>query len=94
MQQDLAKKPSLLVQRAFVVQFRDEADVEQKRFEGRVEHIVSGQVTRFHSLEELLTFFAQIINQGRVLFSGDSITHKNHKIKKRRNNHVEKRRLV
>jgi len=64
-QQDSGEKPSLPVQRAFVVQFRTEADVERGCFEGRVEHVVTGHATRFHSLDELLTFFAQVLAQER-----------------------------
>jgi hypothetical protein len=30
-------------------------------WEGRVEHLNSGQVLRFHSPEELLTFFARVL---------------------------------
>jgi hypothetical protein len=47
--------------RAFVVQFRAEADVEQGRCTGRVEHVVSGQATRFASLEELLAFMVRVL---------------------------------
>ena len=64
-QQNSEGKPSLPVQRAFVVQFRAEADVERGHFEGRVEHVVSGQATLFHSLDELLAFFAQVLTQER-----------------------------
>jgi hypothetical protein len=39
--------------------------VEQKRFEGRVEHVVSGQALSFHALEELLAFFEQILTLER-----------------------------
>jgi len=66
MQQDSAGKPSLPVRRAFVVQFRMETDVERGRFEGRVEHVVSGQATPFHSLEELLAFFARVLAPERT----------------------------
>lgn len=58
-QQDSGEKPSLPVQRAFVVQFRAEADVERGCFEERVEHVVTGQATRFHSLDELLAFLTR-----------------------------------
>jgi len=52
-----AETPSALSpHRAFVVQFRAEANMEQGRCTGRVEHVVSGQATRFASLEELLAF--------------------------------------
>jgi hypothetical protein len=58
----LAEPPSALSPyRAFVVQFRAETDVEQGRYTGRVEHVVSGQSTRFASLEELLAFIAQVL---------------------------------
>jgi hypothetical protein len=30
-------------------------------YEGRVEHVVSGQATRFHSLEELLAFMLRVL---------------------------------
>ena len=36
------------------------------RFSGRVEHIVSGQATRFHSPEELWAFFAQALSAERA----------------------------
>ena len=65
-QQDFEGKPSLQVRRAFVVQFRAEADVEQGKFVGRVEHVVSGQATRFHSLEELMAFFARVLTNVRT----------------------------
>jgi hypothetical protein len=46
---------------AFVIQFRSETDVDAGRFDGRVEHIVSGEQTRFHSLEELLDFIGHVL---------------------------------
>ena len=52
--------------RAFGVQFRVEADVERERFEGRVEHMVSGQSSRFHSLNELLAFIVGVLTKGRI----------------------------
>jgi hypothetical protein len=30
-------------------------------YDGRVEHLVSGQVARFHSLEELLAFMTRVL---------------------------------
>jgi hypothetical protein len=57
-----AEAPSALSpHRAFVVQFRAETEVGQGRCTGRVEHVVSGQATRFASLEELLAFMAQVL---------------------------------
>lgn len=48
---------------AFVIQFRPETDIQVGRFEGRVEHIPSSTSTRFHSLEELLAFIANILTE-------------------------------
>lgn len=60
MSQSLQERPSLPVRRAFVVQFRAEADLEHGSFTGRVEHVLSGQATKFSSVEELLAFFTCI----------------------------------
>ena len=46
---------------AFVIQFRPETDIEAGRFQGRVEHVASTKATRFHSLEELLSFIAGVL---------------------------------
>jgi hypothetical protein len=47
--------------RAFVIQFHQNADIKAGRWEGRVEHVVSGQSARFHRLEELLAFFTEVL---------------------------------
>jgi hypothetical protein len=47
----------LPAQQAFVVQLRATADVAQGCLEGRVEHVVSGQATQFHTLAELLALW-------------------------------------
>jgi len=52
--------------RAFVVQFREEREAAREGFAGRVEHMVSGQATRFYSPEELLAFFAQVLSTLRA----------------------------
>lgn len=52
-------------QAAFVIQFRPETDVEAGRFEGRVEHVASHKAMRFHSLDELLSFIASVLAEGR-----------------------------
>jgi len=63
----LAEAPSSLSPyRAFVVQFRAETTLGQGRCTGRVEHVASGQVTRFASLEELLAFMAQVLTAIRA----------------------------
>ena len=47
--------------RAFVVQFRAQPCGAPLGWEGRVEHVVSGQATHFHSLEELLAFIRRVL---------------------------------
>ena len=59
-------EPPLSPARAFVVQFREEGEAVGGRFSGRVEHMVSGRAARFRSPEELLAFFAQVLNVVRV----------------------------
>jgi hypothetical protein len=54
-------QPSLPTNRAFVVQFRAHPPGTSSSYDGRVEHLVSGQVTRFHSLEELLAFMVSVL---------------------------------
>ena len=65
MKQESRGQTPLSPHRAFVVQFRVETDVERGRFVGRVEHVVSGQATRFHSLEELLAFIQRVLTAVR-----------------------------
>jgi hypothetical protein len=60
---DPAADQPLPVQRAFVVQLHATVDVAQARLVGRVEHVVSGQATHFHSLEDLLAFMARVLHQ-------------------------------
>ena len=66
MKQGSAGQAPLSPHRAFVVQFRAETAVEQGRFVGRVEHVVSGQAAHFQSLEELLAFMARVLTQVRT----------------------------
>ena len=54
-------KPSLPSDRAFVVQLRGDAAVEQGDFRGRVEHIVSMQAAHFESVEELIAFIVRVV---------------------------------
>jgi len=56
-------QPSLPSNRAFVVQFRAGAIDAAQTYEGRVEHVVSGQTGRFHSLEELLAFMTRVLTE-------------------------------
>jgi hypothetical protein len=55
--------PSLPTNRAFVVQFRAQPTDTALSWEGRVEHLTSGQVSRFHSPEELLAFLARVLTE-------------------------------
>jgi len=59
-------EPSLPTNRAFVVQFRAETELERGRWAGRVEHVVSGQATHFASLEELVAFMARVLTAVRA----------------------------
>jgi hypothetical protein len=54
-------QPTLPTNRAFVVQFRAQPSDASRGWEGRVEHVVSGQMTHFHALEELLAFIRRIL---------------------------------
>jgi hypothetical protein len=54
----------LSVHRAFVVQFDPSTDVARGHLAGRVEHVVSGQATPFHSLEGLLAFIGEQLSAG------------------------------
>jgi len=53
--------PALPTNRAFVVQFGPPASDGSPTYDGRVEHLVSGQEARFHSLEELLAFMVRVL---------------------------------
>jgi hypothetical protein len=52
----------LSVYRAFVVQFDMHTNVASGQLAGRVEHVVSGQATQFHSLETLLMFIDLLLH--------------------------------
>jgi hypothetical protein len=54
-------QPALPTNRAFVVQFRVGPTGEPSAWKGRVEHVVSGQATRFRSVEELLAFMSRVL---------------------------------
>jgi hypothetical protein len=54
-------KPSLPSNRAFVVQIRWDADVEQGDVRGRIEHLTSMQATHFGSVEELVAFIGRVV---------------------------------
>jgi len=50
---------------AFVVQFRPETNIDAGHFEGRVEHVATHGAMRFHSLDELLGFIANVLTEVR-----------------------------
>lgn len=56
-------QPSLPSNRVFVVQFRAQPTGVSSSYDGHVEHLVSGQVARFHSLEELLGFMVGLLTE-------------------------------
>ena len=51
----------LPTKRTFLVRLSDEADPEKGRYCGRVEHLQSGQTTRFQSEGKLKEFFSTIL---------------------------------
>jgi len=55
--------PSLPTNRVFVVQLRARPPGASSPYDGRGEHLVSGQVGRFHSLEELLAFMCRVLTE-------------------------------
>jgi hypothetical protein len=54
-------QPALPTNRAFVVQLRAQPSAASRGWDGRVEHVVSGQATHFHCLEELLAFIRRVL---------------------------------
>jgi hypothetical protein len=54
-------QPTYPTWRAFVVQVHVEADAVHGEIRGRVEHIVSGQTTRFETVEALVQFIVQVL---------------------------------
>ena len=57
----LAQSPPFVPAQAFVVQFGRETAVDTGRMAGCVEHVVSGKVARFRSLEELVAFLTEVL---------------------------------
>ena len=61
MHQPHSTGPPFPTRLAFVVQFGAETAVEREQFLGRVEHIVSGAVAHFHTLDELWAFMRRVL---------------------------------
>lgn len=55
--------PTLPAWKAFVVQFTRETGVEPETFCGRVEHLSSGQSSRFDSAGGLIEFVQAVLQQ-------------------------------
>jgi hypothetical protein len=51
----------LPVQRAFVVQFSAQTQVDLGQYAGRIEHVVSGHARRFETLDELVECLVQML---------------------------------
>ena len=64
-QSPLPASPTLLPDRAFVVEFTAGGDaMHVDQLSGRVEHVVSGQATRFATAGELLEFVHGVLRSG------------------------------
>jgi hypothetical protein len=61
MQHTSSTGPLLPTRLAFVVQFSAETAVGQAQFTGRVEHIVSGDLAHFRTLDELWAFMVRAL---------------------------------
>jgi hypothetical protein len=56
-----ADESPLSPHRAFVVQLREQANVESGQWVGRIEHVTSGEATHFQSLQELQAFVVRVL---------------------------------
>jgi hypothetical protein len=56
-------QPTLPTKPAVVVQLRAQPTGVPLSWDGRVEHVVSGQMTHFHALEELLAFVRRVLTE-------------------------------
>ncbi len=55
------------MQRAFVIQLSPEVDLSSTKFAGRVEHVETGRADGFHSVEELVRFIEQTVQDTDVM---------------------------
>jgi hypothetical protein len=65
MSHDQRHRAGLRPEHAFVVQFGPATQVDAGQVEGRVEHLVSRQATRFQSLEALVAFISRVLREVR-----------------------------
>ena len=56
---------------SFVVQFRTGTGVKPATYDGRVEHVTSGQATLFSSPEASLAFITRVLAKVRMVSSHD-----------------------
>ena len=63
MSDDQRRHAALRPEHAFVVQFGAATQVDAGPVEGRVEHLVSQQATRFLSPEALLAFISRVLRE-------------------------------
>lgn len=54
-------------QGSFVIQFRSVANIEQGRFTGRVEHVASGRITHFKTLDALRAFVREVLAERQAI---------------------------
>ena len=54
--------------RSFVIKFSVDANPEEGRFIGRVEHVASGKTTRFESSDALVSFLNDVLKKVRHEF--------------------------
>jgi hypothetical protein len=57
------QESTLPANQAFVVQFRSKLNVQLGQFQGRAEHVASGQVIHFNSQQELFDFIVSLLRQ-------------------------------
>lgn len=60
-QSDAPIRAALPAERAFVVQLRADADPAHGVVSGRIEHVVSGAVALFESVEELVDWMGHVV---------------------------------
>ena len=59
--------------RSFVIKFSSETNPEQGRFIGRVEHVASGQTTRFESPDALVSFLNDVLKKVHEFQQADTL---------------------
>jgi hypothetical protein len=69
MSDDQRPQAALSPEHAFVVQFSPATQLDAGPVEGRVEHLISRQATRFQSVEALLTFINRVLREVREAYA-------------------------